>query len=88
MSSCEDGTVSCWGDNARGQLGVVAGSESLTPVAATGVTAAVGLAARGEHTCVLHDGGTLSCFGMNFFGQLGDRTTADRRTAAPVIGLP
>mgnify|MGYP001066914909 FL=1 len=70
----EGGTVQCWGDGSRGQLG--AGStSSLSPITladASGTGAAV--AVGGAHTCVRAGdaGERLRCFGANDEGQIGD----------------
>jgi alpha-tubulin suppressor-like RCC1 family protein len=69
------GTVTCWGQNDRGQLGDGTRVERVSPVAVTtngstpiaGVTA---IAAGGSTTCALI-GGALECWGDNGFGGLG-----------------
>jgi PKD domain-containing protein/Regulator of Chromosome Condensation (RCC1) repeat protein len=52
------GTLSCWGDNSRGQISVPAGLSGVAAVSA-GQT----------HTCALKGDGTVSCWGGNSFGQ-------------------
>jgi len=77
------GTVSCWGYNFAGELGVGTSSGpqlcgrgggggwcSTKPTAAAGVSGAVALSAGGDHTCALQAGGTLACWGYNTYGQL------------------
>lgn len=70
----EGGTVQCWGDGGRGQLGDDRPSslEPLTVANASGAGAAV--AVGGAHTCVRTGGAgdRLRCFGANDEGQLGD----------------
>ena len=71
----DDGNVSCWGDNSKGQLGI--GSEEVplevkpTQTAPLGGTGAVKIAAGGHHTCAILDDGNVSCWGDNSEGQLG-----------------
>ena len=66
------GAVYCWGDNARGQLGVaVTTTESSTPVKVQGLSDAVKIAAGGLETCVIRAGGSIACWGDNSSGQLG-----------------
>jgi alpha-tubulin suppressor-like RCC1 family protein len=84
-----DGRVFCWGANAHGQLGDGSTTDRATPTLVEGVLGCsrglVGIAAGGEHTCVMSDGITPTvCWGRNDHGQLGDGTTEDR--LVPVRG--
>lgn len=80
-----DGTVRCWGENQRGQLGV---STTATPPTSDprphpqsaitfGGTAATAITAGGDHTCVILNTSptTVRCWGFNDLGQLGNGTT-------------
>lgn len=85
------GTVVCWGDNRRGQVGdgTAAGELCIPP---DGVTAGcrpspvlladldeiVAIAAGHEGTCAIDVAGTLSCWGRNSWGQLGLGDRQDR----------
>ena len=76
------GHVDCWGDNQSGELGNAAtggpdcgGFCSATPVAVSGITNAVAIAAGYGHTCALLAGGHVDCWGDNRLGELGDSTT-------------
>jgi alpha-tubulin suppressor-like RCC1 family protein len=69
------GSVQCWGDNAYGQLGngstntcLDGGSRpcSLTPIAVSGITNAIAIAAGEEHTCALLSGGSVQCWGSYY----------------------
>lgn len=98
------GTVSCWGSNQWGQLGVdpaatsvdVGGSFIVARTAPSGTlslpggppTQAVELAVGDSHTCVLLDDGTAACWGYNGNGELGDGTTTNRFTPAAVSAAP
>ncbi len=84
----ETGRVSCWGSDARGQLGDGASTAlPMPPTEVVGLTDAVRIAAGGEHTCAVRAGGALACWGRNDRGQLGDGTTVDRAVPADVPGL-
>lgn len=66
------GTVSCWGDNQFDQLGSGTTAQfSSTPVAISGLTAAVAISAGGAHTCALLANSTVKCWGLSANGQLG-----------------
>jgi alpha-tubulin suppressor-like RCC1 family protein len=75
------GQVECWGSNYAGELGVgdASGPQSCsggpctpTPVAVTGLSAPVAVAAAYSETCALLSGGAVACWGANQVGQLGD----------------
>lgn len=59
-----DGSVRCWGDNSRGQLGDGTTVQRLFPVRVVGIEDALQLGAGDDHTCVLHADGGVSCFGV------------------------
>lgn len=74
------GAVFCWGSNANGALGGgIAATSSATPVAVTGISDGVELAAGQLVTCVRRMSGEISCWGNNTAGQLGQGFSA--RTA-------
>jgi len=69
-----NGSVSCWGDNTYGQLGVPTITSSKTPVTVGSFgdnRFAVELAAGKNHTCALLNDSSISCWGHNGFGSLG-----------------
>ncbi len=79
------GTIYCWGNNDRGQVGRdPAGlTSSLYAVPLTGVTGARGLQAGNHHNCYITDSpaaGSVWCFGRGIEGQLGTTTPADSFT--------
>ncbi|MFO0604731.1 MAG: FG-GAP-like repeat-containing protein [Polyangiales bacterium] len=80
-----DGSVRCWGSNARGQLGNDRTDNSAMPVPVTGLTNAVEITAGGEHTCARLSSGEVQCWGGNSDGQLGNGSSGfGRRGATPV----
>ncbi|MBN8610872.1 MAG: hypothetical protein J0L92_09830 [Deltaproteobacteria bacterium] len=83
------GSVVCWGENGRGQLGNGArGTEwSSRPTDVSGVSDAVHIAAGASHTCALLSTGSVACWGSNIFGQLGDGTTTTARVPVSVVGV-
>jgi alpha-tubulin suppressor-like RCC1 family protein len=85
-----DGIVSCWGENDRGQLG----SPSLD-AALTVVVESLGpvkyMASGSDHSCaIIAKDGSLWCWGDNAYGQLGQGKTDTQVHAQPirVPGLP
>jgi alpha-tubulin suppressor-like RCC1 family protein len=72
----DGGSVRCWGNNQRGQLGAdpnpltsrLEDSVYALPVPSLGTATAV--TAGGFHSCAL-SGVTMRCWGYDFFGQLG-----------------
>ena len=77
------GYTSCWGNNFKGQLcdgtNIDTNKPSRTALSFRGpLSAAVAIAAGGDHTCAMVEDGSTYCWGYNYFGQLGDGTTTDR----------
>jgi len=71
-----DGSVKCWGYNARGQLGNgqiginwLNSPRTLAPVNLQGE--AIEVSAAMEHTCALLKNGAVKCWGYNVEGALG-----------------
>ena len=83
----DDGSMTCWGENSNGQLGMgnttdlgqesdqVGDSVSYVPLP-SGVTVS-DMALGADHTCVLYDTGDVACWGGNDYGQLGIGSTED-----------
>jgi alpha-tubulin suppressor-like RCC1 family protein len=71
----DDGSLECWGEDDRGQLGGGGTDTDMnTPVSVslgTGRTA-VAVSAGTSHTCAILDDGSLRCWGADYSGQLGD----------------
>jgi hypothetical protein len=66
------GTVTCWGNNDLGGLGV--GNDEPAPEQLGQpaiLSGAVGISARGSHACALLCSGRVSCWGRNFARELG-----------------
>lgn len=92
----ETGEIVCWGANDNGQLGDGTTTDRPVPVAVTGITDAIDVAAGGGtsaaaetasgHTCALREMGTV-CWGEGGRGQLGNATMLDSSTPAWVESL-
>ena len=86
-----EGTVNCWGDDTQGQTGsggtAADGGVVALPVAVTGITDAVDIAAGLQHACVAHKTGKVSCWGYNLDGQLGNNDTGRSDTPVDVVGI-
>ena len=66
-----DGTLWCWGDNAKGQLGSPGGLNSDVALQVGVDTDWSLVAAGGAHACALRTDDTAWCWGWNFYGQVG-----------------
>lgn len=82
-----DGTVSCWGRNANGELGDGTMITSTEPVDVVDLDDADEISAGAEHTCARVSTGRVRCWGENDQGQLGDGTTMDSPTPVEVSGI-
>ena len=78
--------MSCWGENANGQLGdgTRAGHTAPEPVLLPLGKSAVSISAGSYHSCAVLDDGSLRCWGSNEFGQLGDGTSIERTSPVSV----
>jgi alpha-tubulin suppressor-like RCC1 family protein len=68
-----NGTVSCWGENSSGALGVGSSDLQSHPVAAqvVGGHRFASLSVGASHTCAVTPAGEAYCWGSNTDGQLG-----------------
>lgn len=66
-----DGTVWCWGQGARGQLGEGATVARSEPVQTVNLSGASNLAVGHEHTCAIDQSGAVKCWGDGGGGRLG-----------------
>lgn len=92
----KDGTVSCWGDNRYGQLGIGTRTSTPVPTKVPGLSKVKQVDVGEGHTCVLFDDGKVSCFGQRtaFFplnplkdGEVLDKTPFLLKNLAPMDSL-
>jgi alpha-tubulin suppressor-like RCC1 family protein len=85
-----DGTVTCWGNGANGELGTGNNNNSNIPVAVTGGALAnktvTQIATGAYHTCALISDGTVTCWGFGADGQLGTGNTNNSNIPVAVTG--
>ena len=75
------GTVRCWGDNSRGQLGDGTLISRPDPAEVLGLEGVVEITSGVSHSCALTVNGSVRCWGFDDQGQLGDgEATLDPRT--------
>jgi alpha-tubulin suppressor-like RCC1 family protein len=81
------GVLYCWGDNARGQLGLGDTTQRNSPARVGALGDWSQVAAGATHSCALRSDGAVYCFGGNDYGQLGQKTSEP--TLAPMqLPLP
>lgn len=89
--NCEltpSGKVGCWGYSGHGEVGNGTIADKVpSPVAVTGITQGISLAAGYSHTCAVILGGTVRCWGSNLHGQLGNGGTTQSATPVAVSGI-
>jgi alpha-tubulin suppressor-like RCC1 family protein len=67
----DDGTIDCWGRNARGELGIGSLSHSTTPITVPDISTAVAIGSGGFTTCAVLSDGTVKCWGRSLTAQVG-----------------
>lgn len=72
-----DGTVRCWGDGRRGELGDGLQTSSESPVTVSGISTAQRIVSDYQSFCVIDAAGGLQCWGTNITGALGPRVPID-----------
>ena len=82
-------TVTCFGNNNKGQLGqALATASNSTPTVVSLATTATHVVVGGQFTCALLTTAVVHCFGDDLKGQLGAGTSGSfRETPAAVTGL-
>ncbi|MBM4353220.1 MAG: hypothetical protein FJ109_05390 [Deltaproteobacteria bacterium] len=88
----KDGSLRCFGDNRKGQLGIGLAPSTLAmtavPMPVPGLTAAaIHVSAGTAHTCALLQTGIVVCWGANEAGQLGNGATTSSLLPIPATGL-
>jgi alpha-tubulin suppressor-like RCC1 family protein len=81
--------VRCWGYNGSGQLGDGSTTDSLTPVAPSGLGAltATKIGVGDSNSCGIFSDGVTRCWGGNGNAQVGDGSFVDRNVPTAVSGL-
>jgi alpha-tubulin suppressor-like RCC1 family protein len=79
-----DGTVSCWGDNPRGQLGRPGYGYGQDAAPVPGLSDVIGIAAGDTHACALRKNGEVLCWGDNHFDQAGQSAASFAFAPTPV----
>lgn len=77
------GTVKCWGENHKGQLGDGTVADKTTPSPVFALSGATAIAAGSIHACAVKGDGKLECWGYNGVGAVGDGTLTDRTSPSP-----
>lgn len=83
-----DKTVSCWGLNDKGQLGIGSKENQDFPVSVQNINNVENLQAGINHACVKLAGGGVSCWGENLYGELGNGVSGDSLVPVQVKGMP
>ena len=79
-----DGSVSCWGGNVDGELGIGRVSNDERPTKIAGLHDVDQLCIGSGHSCALTKSHEMYCWGTNTAGQLGDGTRELRLTPTRV----
>ncbi len=81
-------TVSCWGSNSKGQLGIGAASATPQPTPQpVNLQGVVEVQAGATFTCARLKVNAVWCWGENTSGQIGDGSKKDQPLPVPVVSL-
>jgi len=80
----EAGAISCWGDNARGQLGVT-GAQEPGKWRQVAISGAKQISAGDAHSCAIDDESHVRCWGDDTHGQLGQGKNSDGPQSEPLV---
>lgn len=81
----DDGTVWCWGQNDRGQLGNGETTLKGYAVEVLGITDAIQISLGDNYSCALLQSGGVKCWGSNSDGRLGDNSGTDQPSPVSVL---
>jgi len=87
LAICNDGTVSAWGANGSGQLGIGSNTSSSIPVQVNELSDIIAVAAGENHSIALKSDGTVWTWGDNIEGQLGNGVIGDTDTPAQLSNV-
>lgn len=80
-----NGTVSCWGDNAHGQLGDGTKTSRANAALVTGLTGVTAIAAGSDLSCAVREGTQIWCWGSNTSDPLGNHVAGDFVNATAAV---
>lgn len=80
----EGGSVTCWGSNSSGELGLGKTSVSELPTKVAALTSVKDMCFGSAHACVQTNDDEMLCWGANAAGQLGDGSKEARLTPVRV----
>jgi len=81
-----DGTVSCWGENDRGQLGQPDRMDRSDATQVPGLSGVASIHGGDAFFCAVHSDGAVSCWGAGEAAQLGDGSAADSAVPRTLAG--
>ena len=80
------GTVDCWGENGRGQVGDGTNNSRGEPVQVLNLSNVVEISAGYYHSCALTTSGVVKCWGFNLYGELGNGLNVNSNVPVEVLG--
>ena len=79
-----EGSVQCWGENDRGQIGVATLGNFPLPQSMISGAFQLMIAGGQAHSCMVNSGGVMRCAGESLAGRLGNNQTVQSPQSTPV----
>ena len=87
LALLNNGTVTAWGNNVNGQLGINNTTQQLIPTLINNLNNVISIAVGGNHSLALLSDGRIMAWGLNTSGQLGNSNNSQQNAPTQVLNI-